>query len=101
MEFLQGLPPLWGWALFLSVQTMYRRLASFCTFVCDEGKTARFEVARLIQAKVPFLDKIEHKFKWCGSIAPKIFINGSIASDNDCVSGLSGSYDTVVLKSNH
>lgn len=26
----------------------YRRLASFCTFVCDDGKTARFEVARLI-----------------------------------------------------
>lgn len=44
------------------------------------------------------MDKIEHKFKWCGSIAPKIFINGSIASDNDCVSGLSGSYDTVVIK---
>ena len=37
----------------------YRHLASFGTFVCDDGKKALFENVRLIQAKVPFLDKIE------------------------------------------
>ena len=76
----------------------YRRLASFCTFICDDGKIARFEVARLIQAKVPFLDKIEHKFKWCGKTEPKVFVDGSLISDGDYVSGLNGSYDTVVIK---
>ena len=76
----------------------YRRLASFCTFVCDDGKTARFEVLRLIQAKVPFLDRIEHKYKWRGKSIPTIFVNNSLVSDKTQIKGKSNFYDTIVIK---
>ena len=76
----------------------YRRLASFCTFVCDDGKTARFEVVRLIQAKVPFLDKIEHKYKWRGKNIPKVFVNDAVVPVGARQTGSSDSYDTIVIK---
>jgi hypothetical protein len=94
----------------------YRRLASFCTFVCDDGKTARFEVARLIQAKVPFLDKIEHKFKWCyGEDARRFLENMKIRRsetpearaqrlrdlDDFILNRASNFRKTQLLKSNH
>ncbi|WP_295058137.1 hypothetical protein [uncultured Fibrobacter sp.] len=76
----------------------YRHLASFGTFVCDDGKMARFENVRLIQAKVPFLEKIEHKYKWRGSGCPKIYANGSMIPNEQKVNNLADSYDSVFIK---
>ena len=76
----------------------YRHLASFGTFVCDDGKKALFENVRLIQAKVPFLDKIEHKYKWRGTGCPKIFANGSMVPNEQKINKLADSYDSFFIK---
>lgn len=76
----------------------YHRLASFCTFTCDDGKNAQFGIIRLIQAKVPFLHKIEHKYKWNGKGIPKIIINGSLATEEQIIHNLANSYDSVTIK---
>lgn len=74
------------------------RIASFCTFTSDDGKNARFETMRLIQSKVPFLDCIEHKFKWNGSGKPKIYVNGNNVSSSFKPNGKPGEFDSVNVK---
>lgn len=43
-------------SLFSSHKDKFIRVATFCTFTCDDGKNATFGIRRLIQSKVPFLD---------------------------------------------
>lgn len=74
------------------------RTASFCTFSCDDDKNARFETMRLIQAKVPFLDCIEHKFKWNGKGSPKIFVNDTDVTSSFKPNGKAGAFDSINIK---
>ena len=74
------------------------RIASFCTFTCDDEKTARFETMRLIQSKVPFLDNIDHKFKWNGSGTPQIYVNGKDVSSSFIPNGNPGEFDSINIK---
>lgn len=74
------------------------RIASFCTFTSDDEKTARFETMRLIQSKVPFLDNIDHKFKWNGSGTPQIYVNGKDVSSSFIPNGNPGEFDSINIK---
>lgn len=74
------------------------RIASFCTFSCDDGKNAKFETMRLIQSKVPFLDGIDHKFKWMGNGLPKVSVNGIDVSSSFRPNGKPGEFDSIKVK---
>lgn len=76
----------------------YQRLIYSCSFICDDAKNARFENFRFIQAKVPFLDKIEYKYKWRGQGNPKIFVNGNLATEEQIIHNSADSYDSVTIQ---
>lgn len=50
----------------------YRRISSFCIFQSHDGVKSTFESFRMIQCKRLFLTHIPYKFKWTGSILPKL-----------------------------
>lgn len=56
----------------------YKGISSFYVYQTDDGEKSTFETYRLIQCKRMFLSQIEYKFKWSGSIMPKIWSNSQI-----------------------
>lgn len=53
----------------------YKGISSFYVYQTDDGVKSTFETFRLIQCKRIFLSQIEYKFKWSGTIMPRIFSN--------------------------
>jgi hypothetical protein len=50
----------------------HTRLATFVRYTCLDGKTIEYFVHRVIQAKQPYLSRVEHGFKWSGTKQPII-----------------------------
>lgn len=50
----------------------YKKISSFFVFQTDDRIHSTFETFRLIQCKRSILSEIEYKYKWTGSIFPKI-----------------------------
>lgn len=59
----------------------YRRISSFCIFQSNDGVKSTFESFRMIQSKRLFLTHIPYKFKWTGSIQPKLSSTSQIIED--------------------
>lgn len=75
----------------------YKGISSFYVYQTDDGERSTFETYRLIQCKRMFLSQIEYKFKWSGSLMPKIWSNSQIVDDiihNDDVQ----QWDSAILK---
>lgn len=53
----------------------YKGISSFYVYQTDDGIKSTFETFRLIQCKRIFLSQIEYRFKWSGTIMPRIFSN--------------------------
>ena len=56
----------------------YKGISSFYVYQTDDGIKSTFETFRLIQCKRMFLSQIEYKFKWSGSLMPKIWSKSQI-----------------------
>jgi len=96
-------------ALFLSVLFMinnilknnydvdYQKLSFFTRYEYLDKTHIKYDGYRLIQSKRPFLSEIKWKFKWTGSILPKI---SSKLQDCDgkITKNTSNDYDYVILK---
>lgn len=50
----------------------YKKVSSFYIFQCDDGIHSTFETYRLIQCKRPLLTELQYRYRWSGSISPKI-----------------------------
>lgn len=50
----------------------YKKVSSFYIFQCDDGIHSTFETYRLIQCKRPLLTELNYRYRWSGSISPKI-----------------------------
>lgn len=50
----------------------YKKVSSFYIFQCDDGVHSTFETYRLIQCKRPLLTELNYRYRWSGSISPKI-----------------------------
>lgn len=75
----------------------YKRISSFIVFQTDDGVHSTFETYRLIQCKRSILSEIEYKYKWSGSIFPKL------SSQNQKVEQLKPNndpnvYDRAIIK---
>ena len=53
----------------------YKGISSFYVYQTDDGVKSTFETFRLIQCKRMFLSHIEYRFKWTGTIMPRLFSN--------------------------
>ena len=59
----------------------YKGISSFYVYQTDDGERSTFETYRLIQCKRMFLSQIEYKFKWSGSLMPKIWSNSQVVEN--------------------
>lgn len=75
----------------------YKGISSFYVYQTDDGEKSTFETYRLIQCKRMFLSQIEYKFKWSGSIMPKIWSNSQIV-DNIVHHEDPQQWDSAILK---
>ena len=50
----------------------YRKITSFTSFETSDGIHGIYEVFKVIQSKRPYLQQIDHNFKWTGSKMPDI-----------------------------
>lgn len=53
----------------------YKSISSFYVYQTDDGVKSTFETFRLIQCKRMFLSQIEYKFKWSGTMMPRLLSN--------------------------
>lgn len=83
-------------SLALRYAKLYRKIATMQTFTCDDSVNAVFETRRLIQSKIPFLDKVECKSKWLGKGTPVFKVND--VPMNYTVSGDPDKYDVETIK---
>lgn len=74
----------------------YEKISSFYEYRSDDGVRSTFEVYRLIQSKRALLTQIEYKFKWSGSIPPRISSN-SQTIDQPVFSNSSTEWDKCVI----
>lgn len=75
----------------------YKGISSFYVYQTDDGIKSTFEIFRLIQCKRMFLSQIEYKFKWTGSLMPKIWSNSQVI-DNVVHHDDSKQWDSAILK---
>lgn len=75
----------------------YKKISSFFVFQTDDGVHSTFETFRLIQCKRSVLSEIEYKYKWTGSIFPKLSSQSQqitqLPSNND-----PNTYDKAIIK---
>lgn len=75
----------------------YNRISSFFVFRSEDGVRSTFETYRLIQCKRPILTDIEYKYKWTGSILPRMSSEKQIIEqlppNND-----KNKWDTAIIK---
>ena len=83
--------------LILNYGKDYKGISSFYVYQTDDGEKSTFETYRLIQCKRMFLSQIEYKFKWSGSLMPKIWSNSQIV-DNIVHHDDVQQWDTAILK---
>lgn len=74
----------------------YKSISSFYVYQSDDGVKSTFECFRLIQCKRMFLSQIEYKFKWSGSLMPKIWSNSQVI-DNIVHHDDSQQWDSAIL----
>ena len=75
----------------------YKGISSFYVYQTDDGIKSTFEIFRLIQCKRMFLSQIEYKFKWSGSLMPRIWSN-SQEIENVVHNDDAKQWDSAVLK---
>ena len=75
----------------------YKGISSFYVYQTDDGEKSTFETYRLIQCKRMFLSQIEYRFKWSGSIMPKIWSNSQIV-ENIVHHDDAQQWDSAILK---
>ncbi len=75
----------------------YKGISSFYVYQTDDGERSTFETYRLIQCKRMFLSQIEYRFKWSGSLMPKIWSNSQIV-DNIVHHDDIQQWDSAILK---
>lgn len=75
----------------------YRSISSFYVYQTDDGVKSTFETFRLIQCKRMFLSQIQYKFKWSGSLMPKIWSKSQII-ENIVHHDDTQQWDSAILK---
>ena len=75
----------------------YKGISSFYVYQTDDGIKSTFETFRLIQCKRMFLSQIVYKFKWSGTIMPRIFSNSQMI-ENIVHHDDAQQWDSAVLK---
>ncbi len=75
----------------------YRSISSFYIYQTDDGERSTFETFRLIQCKRMFLSQIEYKFKWSGTLMPRIISKSQII-ENIVHNDDAQQWDTAILK---
>lgn len=83
--------------IYNNYQEEYKKISSFFIFQTDDGVHSTFETYRLVQCKRPILSEIEYKYKWTGSIFPRLSSRNQIVKqlpqNND-----PNVYDKAVIK---
>lgn len=75
----------------------YKSISSFYVYQTDDGMKSTFETFRLIQCKRMFLSQIEYKFKWTGTLMPKIWSKSQLI-ENIVHHDDTQQWDSAVLK---
>ena len=75
----------------------YSRISSFFVFRSEDGVRSIFETYRLIQCKKPILTDIEYKYKWSGSVLPKMSSNNQIIEQLPATND-KNKWDTAIIK---
>ena len=75
----------------------YQKLSFFTRYEYIDKTHIRYDGYRLIQSKRPFLSEIKWRFKWTGTVLPKISSRLQNC-DGQIIKNSSNDYDQVVLK---